>query len=633
MLGDQTSAIQSARQALRIHRDAGAALEELKDLVTISEAAQSFSDTSLARSSLASARSLADRLAVPSARVEVALAEARLAMKGAAPRRVHEILRVASIDLSAIGAGAEWQAHDLAAEAWLALGHNDSAIAQARLAVASVERVRGRLSDGSQRSGFLAERLKAYARLIDALLLTGQPERAFAVADLMRGRALRDHLASSAGDAVSPGIGRLAGEDSLLRRISALEHRVEQFDADAVEGGIPSDGDARARLQAELEEARRAIGAWSRKKGQGRAESRILHMDILDPRLVQRNLALDEAVVSFAVTESKTHLFVVRRQTLSHFTLAIGERALAPRIRLARDLAARPRTGPDPPIFTALDSLLFTGARADGALRGVRHLILVPHGSLAYLPFAALREAGSGRYLAEMMVISIVPSAAALSELRRRPRQTDSLASVTVFAPEPDALPASRWEADAIRSRFGGARVHLASSATEAAVIRALSGQGIVHIASHATMNSANPLYSRIDLTVRSGSDTLEDGRLHVHEMLKLAVQSPLVFLSGCETGVGSAWSTAYRAGEDFTTLGLALLYAGAGAVVATLWPINDESAGVFALRFYTHLLQNSPAHALALAQRDFINDPRYRAPYHWAAYRLIGAQALSPTR
>ena len=98
------------------------------------------------------------------------------------------------------------------------------------------------------------------------------------------------------------------------------------------------------------------------------------------------------------------------------------------------------------------------------------------------------------------------------------------------------------------------------------------------------------------------------------------------MFLSGCETGAGQAWSSSFARGEDYATLATAFLYAGASNVVATLWRIEDQGAATFAVRFYYHLKRHSPTDALALAQRDLIRSDRYEAPYYWAGYRLAGA-------
>jgi CHAT domain-containing protein len=107
--------------------------------------------------------------------------------------------------------------------------------------------------------------------------------------------------------------------------------------------------------------------------------------------------------------------------------------------------------------------------------------------------------------------------------------------------------------------------------------------------------------------------------------VLTLRIKAPLVFLSGCETGVGAAWSTQFARGEDYATLAQAFLYAGARTVAATLWRIGDEGAAVFAGRFYEQLGALAPAEALAAAQREMMKDLAYGSPYYWAGYQLIG--------
>ena len=111
--------------------------------------------------------------------------------------------------------------------------------------------------------------------------------------------------------------------------------------------------------------------------------------------------------------------------------------------------------------------------------------------------------------------------------------------------------------------------------------------------------------------------------------MLRLRVRSPLVFLSGCETGAGMAGSTHWARGEDYATLAQAFLYAGTRDVIATLWQIADDGAANFAGRFYTDLRTSSPADALARTQREMIRDSRFSAPYYWAPY-VISGEGLS---
>jgi CHAT domain-containing protein len=168
-----------------------------------------------------------------------------------------------------------------------------------------------------------------------------------------------------------------------------------------------------------------------------------------------------------------------------------------------------------------------------------------------------------------------------------------------------------------------GASVLLGRDASERATREALASGAVVHLAAHGELNARNPMFSWIEAApaARRG----EDGRLEVHEILGLRVRSPLVFLSGCETGLGTAGSTGFAQGEDFATLARAFLYAGARNVVATLWRVDDAGAAAFATEYYRRLGEAGPVDALAAAQRAMAAEGPYTAPYYWAGYTVAG--------
>jgi CHAT domain-containing protein len=258
--------------------------------------------------------------------------------------------------------------------------------------------------------------------------------------------------------------------------------------------------------------------------------------------------------------------------------------------------------------------------RGNGDLTDTRRLIIVPHGALTYLPFAALWHEQSGRYLAEEYSLSFLPSAASLPALRSfeeaRGTRDQPAYTVAAFAPLTRELPASRGEAETVRRTLGG-ELYLGRRATEDALRNALSTNRIVHVASHGVMNIRNPMFSRIEMAAGNA--------LEIHEVLALTIRSPLIFLSGCETGLGRAWSTTFAQGEDYATLERAFLYSGARSVVATLWQVEDAGSVEFAKEFYDRLEDLGPADALVQAQRRMLKHPRYGHPYFWAAYRLSG--------
>jgi CHAT domain-containing protein len=113
-----------------------------------------------------------------------------------------------------------------------------------------------------------------------------------------------------------------------------------------------------------------------------------------------------------------------------------------------------------------------------------------------------------------------------------------------------------------------------------------------------------------------------DDGHLDVHEILELQTRSPLVFLSGCETGLGSGTQSAFEQGSEEGSLAQAFLIAGAQTVVATLWRVDDAESVELAKTFYRQLRSGAtPADALARAQRNAIG----QSGYSWAAYTVSG--------
>ena len=100
-------------------------------------------------------------------------------------------------------------------------------------------------------------------------------------------------------------------------------------------------------------------------------------------------------------------------------------------------------------------------------------------------------------------------------------------------------------------------------------------------------------------------------------------LRAQLVTLSGCETGVNQN-----HPGDELIGLTRAFLYAGAPALVVSLWRVDDESVAFLMRRFYAHLrARHSPtaAHALRQAMLDTRAEPGWSSFDHWAPFILIG--------
>jgi CHAT domain-containing protein len=624
-LGRADLARPDAEAALRIHRETGAKLQELRDLILLAEIASQAGHYDSAGKHLAAAGRIAAVIGARTARVEVALARAAIADRAGSWREVLRIVRAAERDLALGGYGSEWVAATLRTRAFARTGELDSAALAGRVAVAAVERVRGAFRSGYLRTAYRSDKAAPYDELVDVLLRLGRPADALEIADAARSRALLEHLAAGgAADSLRPTLRSLSEGGALLRRIDTLVSRLDALE-EAVGGDAGAPQPARA-LAVALAETRGAYEALLVQVAErDAAGSALLGGRRADADEIRRSVREGEAVVEYYVAPHQVIAFIVTSAGVRSTATAVSRLDLARRARLVRELLGRSNGGQAADeLLTGLHEILVAPVDRAGLLRGVRRLIIVPHSVLTYLPFAALRNAASRRFLVEEYSILTLPSSAVLAALRSAPAQGIPRPGALVLAPFPAALPASRRELRAVRRTLDGAQTAEGGAATERRLREGLAAGQPVHVATHGVMNGRNPMFSRIELA-RGRGDLADDGRLEVHEVLGLRIRASLVFLSGCETGVGAAWATEFAQGEDYATLAQAFLYAGAGSVVATLWRVADEGAAVFAERFYAHRAGLEPVDALARAQRDMLRDRKYGSPYHWAAYQVSG--------
>jgi CHAT domain-containing protein/tetratricopeptide (TPR) repeat protein len=258
-------------------------------------------------------------------------------------------------------------------------------------------------------------------------------------------------------------------------------------------------------------------------------------------------------------------------------------------------------------------------------------------------------ENGVKRSLLDDYVISYTPGIRMLYEAQRRAvqpsRQDGTRGTALLVADSTGDLPYSVDEVHSIGECFpdGSAKTLIGPDATSAAVFASAVGRSYLHFACHAAANWYQPNYSTLIL---AGPEMVVAG-----ELANLDLDAArLAVLSACESGMEVVESP-----SDYTGIAAALLRAGAPAVIATLWNVNDLASSLLMRRFYVELLGggHSAAKALRRAQlwlRDatvadlsshdssLANDRRWRLlsvdyqdrpyenPYFWAGYFLVGA-------
>ena len=509
-----------------------------------------------------------------------------------------------------------------------AQGFVNDAARELRVALGEIEQPSRSLVLPERRSAFLADKWDVYAQLALTERARGNAALAFEASERLRAREMLELLSRGRVQAPRDTAEELiAREQDLRRRIAELTRDLEAGSSRNDElrgpdvsnmGGVTRE--ALLRAQEEYAQLRVELGERAPR------HAALVSQRNVTWREVAQRLSPREALIEYLVSDSGVVAFVVVRDSVASIALGTTRRELVRLVEFARGTIERrgsPRVdslwrGPLGGLYRTLVAPL----EQTGLLEGTTHLVIIPHGELHYLPFAALLD-GDGRPLVERYEIAFSPSASvwlALGERLRAP----ATAGILAVAPRPDALPASRREVGAIsRSAGPGVRVMTGSAATEEAFRREAPTRRVLHLATYGVLNKHNPLFSFVELA--PGGE--HDGRLEVHEVFGLRLTADLVVLSACQTGLGSGALTDVPAGDDWVGLTRAFLHAGAKRVVATLWPVDDWATAALMERFYEEIVAGTNARrALARAQRALRAERATAHPFYWAGFVVIGS-------
>jgi len=270
--------------------------------------------------------------------------------------------------------------------------------------------------------------------------------------------------------------------------------------------------------------------------------------------------------------------------------------------------------------------------------------ILSGRSILDFLPFAAIRDPHSGRFLVELYELFVLPeystnperyfsqpvepSLPPLAEATRAraigtfrvPRSSPEprvlLVVGSASADDPHSLQGGEKEIEELARRFPNHRILRGAEATKERVLAELRTATLAHFAAHGWVDDAYP--DETGLILRPG----ERGgvRLTVGDLRNLeAPNLRLVVLSTCN----SAHATT---SPESLSLASAFIARGVPAVVASLASIQDRTAPRFFADFYSHLDETGdPIRALRSAQIDFARGPDPEGTLRtWAPYVVM---------
>lgn len=338
----------------------------------------------------------------------------------------------------------------------------------------------------------------------------------------------------------------------------------------------------------------------------------------------------ETAVIQYFVGQNQLYILLITDRIQKTYRIPIDSTFNRNIISFRNMLKSSPigETYSGEAISTAIYSILIAPIENDIKLK--RRLIIIRDAQLNYLPFEVLAKT-KNEYLLRKYIISYAFSTTLLSSLppKNTSNETGFRHSFISFAPFSQntfqrsifrdknlgQLPKSRDEVEKI-----GGDIYLENNATKKRFYEKYRNKSIIHFATHAVTDDSDPLKSFIAFYPES-----VDFKLFTNELYDLDLRNTnLVMLSACETGIGKL-----RKGEGLMSLARAFSYAGARAVITTLWNAHDEASAFISARFHEHLQNGLKTdEALQKAKLDFFNSElslRYNHPYYWANFILIG--------
>ncbi len=520
----------------------------------------------------------------------------------------------------------EWRCHWYLARIAAAQGRSAEADASLAEAARLVDSYRSRILDAESKAGFMTDKLDLYRYLVRREISRGRPARALEFVERSRARALVESLGWRFVTLADPGSSELYQQYVSLNGRKDSARRGRALKVLGV-NGKREDFDALRLRMAAVKKRIKALAA-----------SRPLLGLLVDgaPATIQEitsELDDDTALLEFFSLGDRMVVFLVQDEKVRVEELKISPAALGELVK--RYVAG---SASDPELSRRLYKELLEPIAGQV---GRQRVLIVPHGALHRLPFETLL--GPDGFQVENWTISYLQSASLLRYLRlnsargggpansSRPLKLLALADPDTDydrdgKPNKAPLPAALKEVTAFAPDFRECVVLGGNQARESEIAARSRGQDVIHFACHGEFYPTRPWESTLFLApggkATAGGAASSDGMLRAWEIYSLDLKgNRLVTLSGCETGRNEI-----QGGDDPVGIATAFLHCGAGALLVSLWKVEDEATAELMKLFYEQWIRNGRDRVDALRQAKLaMLKGKYRHPRQWAAFVFVG--------
>lgn len=516
-------------------------------------------------------------------------------------------------------------------------GKPQDALEKYKSAIAILESVRSKTTSTESDFGSLYNNYIPYEHIVKLLIKMGRNEDAFNYLSRAKSKQLIDTLTVSS---IKTGDKEL---QSLLDRAGKLQEKLQ-----AVQSKLQAE---QAKPEGQRDETTvknlQAIATKTQGEYYDLADTikekypdydQIMTVKPTELAGAQDAIPSDAILIEYAPLGDQLYIFVVTNTSVKIVTTQVKPDDLWRKIEEIRKLISIPGEQTERGMIRAhtrpvniadklsLSEQLISGydmliAPIEKDIADKQILLFVPTHQLYYLPMQALaRKTPTGlRYLVQDKQIAYLAAADVLSVIQQK-RGALGIGMTAFGDPTGAGLPYAGEEVNAISQVYTGTDVLLGDKATKSAFNNPENwNKRIIHLATHGILNPNVPRKSYIQLALGKAP---EDSELTVGEIYGLPLSKiDLVTISACETALGEQ-----NPGSEILSLATAFSRAKARTVVASLWSVADDSTKEFMVEFYKQLTSGkSKAAALQAAQIKVMQNPKYKYPYYWAPFIMMG--------
>ena len=230
-------------------------------------------------------------------------------------------------------------------------------------------------------------------------------------------------------------------------------------------------------------------------------------------------------------------------------------------------------------------------------------LIIIPYKELHNIPFYCLKENMESKYLIDDYLITIAQSGTSIKYLENNPYIHNN--QNLVIGIQDEKLTHTKEESIFV-SVILNTTPFINENATKNNILNEIENKQIIHYAGHGCFDNLNPINSYLKLY---------DEKLFIKDLNRKNINSELIVLSACETGIVSIENTEET--ESFVSY---LHIGGVKYIIASLWPVFDDATLNLFKHFYT--LDEDYPKRLRLAQLEL---KKTKNLLQWGGFQIYG--------